>query len=79
MKNAVSELRKFVAPEFIIGTDARLLAGRYARNLGARHALIVTGPRIISAGWVKDVTAGLDAEGVRSTIFADVSPNPRDH
>jgi alcohol dehydrogenase class IV len=79
MKNAVSELRKFVAPEFIIGTDARLLAGRYARNLGARHALIVTGPRIISAGWVKDVTASLDAEGVRSTIFADVSPNPRDH
>ena len=79
MKNAVSELRKFVAPEFIIGTDARLLAGRYARNLGARHALIVTGPRIISAGWVKDVTASLDAEGVRSTIFADISPNPRDH
>ncbi len=24
------ELRKFVAPEFVIGKDARLLAGRYA-------------------------------------------------
>ena len=41
------ELRKFVAPEFVIGTDARLLAGRYAKNFGAQHVLIVTGPNII--------------------------------
>jgi alcohol dehydrogenase len=79
MKNAVFEMRKFVAPEFVIGTDARMLAGRYARNLGARHVLVVTGPNIIRAGWVKDVTGSLDTEGIRSTIFADVSPNPRDH
>ena len=79
MKNTVFELRKFVAPEFVIGTDARLLAGRYARNLGARHALVVTGPNLIRAGWVKDVTGSLDEEGIRYTIFSDVSPNPRDH
>jgi hypothetical protein len=30
MTAAVRELRKFVAPEFIIGAGARLLAGRYA-------------------------------------------------
>jgi len=79
MKNAVFELRKFVAPEFVIGTDARLLAGRYARNLGTRHALVVTGPNLIRAGWVKDVTGSLDEEGIRHTVFSDVSPNPRDH
>jgi len=78
MKNAVFELRKFVAPEFVIGTDARLLAGRYARNLGARHVLVVTDPRLIQAGWVKDVTESLDEEGIRHTVFSDVSPNPRD-
>jgi alcohol dehydrogenase len=72
------ELRKFVAPEFVIGKDARLLAGRYAKNLGANNVFIVTGPNIISAGWVKDVTESLDAEGIRYTIFSDVRPNPRD-
>jgi alcohol dehydrogenase class IV len=79
MKNPVFELRKFVAPEFVIGTDARLLAGRYARNLGARHALVVTDPCLICAGWVKDVTESLEVEGIRHTVFSDVSPNPRDH
>ena len=72
------ELRKFVAPEFIIGVDARLLAGRYAKNFGIRNALVVTDPNIISAGWVKDVTGSLDAEGIRYTIFSGVTPNPRD-
>ena len=73
-----AELRKFVAPEFIIGADARMLAGRYAKNFGARHILVVTGPHIISAGWVKDVTGSLDAEGIGHTLFSGVTPNPRD-
>ena len=73
------ELRKFVAPEFIIGEKARLLAGRYARNLGARHPLVVTGPNVEKAGWTADVIRSLEDEGIRSTLFSDVSPNPRDH
>ena len=72
------ELRKFVAPEFVIGTDARLLAGRYAKNLGARHVLVVTGPNLIREGWVKGVTDCLEEEGIDYTIFSGVSPNPRD-
>ncbi|MFA4825036.1 MAG: alcohol dehydrogenase-like regulatory protein ErcA [Methanoregula sp.] len=78
MTSALAELRKFVAPEFIIGADARLLAGRYAKNFGARHVFIVTGPHVIGAGWVKDVTGSLDAEGIGHTIFSGVTPNPRD-
>ena len=73
------ELRKFVAPEFVIGADARLLAGRYAKNYGARHVLVVTGPHVIQAGWVKDVTTGLEEEGLNHTIFSAITPNPRDH
>jgi len=73
------ELRKFVAPEFVIGADARLLTGRYAKNFGARHVLVVTGPHVIQAGWVKDVTGSLDEEGIDHTIFSSVTPNPRDH
>jgi len=72
------EMRKFVAPEFVTGSDARCLAGRYAKNLGAAHVLVVTGPNIIKAGWVGDVTKSLDSEGIEYTIFSDVTPNPRD-
>jgi alcohol dehydrogenase len=78
MTTPSADLRKFVAPEFVLGADARMLAGRYAKNYSTRHVLIVTGPNIIRAGWVKDVTDSLDAEGIRHTIFSEVTPNPRD-
>jgi alcohol dehydrogenase len=74
----IFDLRKFVAPEFVIGTDARLLAGRYAKNFSARHVLVVTSPDIIQAGWVRDVIASLDDEGIDHTLFSGVSSNPRD-
>ena len=73
------ELRKFVAPEFVIGMDARLLAGRYAKNFGATNVFVVTGPNIIKAGWVNDVTESLDHEGIHYTLFSDITPNPRDY
>ena len=79
MTTPSGELRKFVAPEFIIGKDARLLAGRYAKNFNARHVFIVTGPHVTSAGWVEDVIQSLDTEGIGHSIFSGVTPNPRDH
>ncbi|MFO7680150.1 MAG: alcohol dehydrogenase-like regulatory protein ErcA [Chloroflexota bacterium] len=71
------ELRKFVAPEFVFGVDARQLAGQYARNLGARKALVVTDPGVAAAGWTADVTASLDAVHIPHVIFDQVTPNPR--
>lgn len=78
MKPSSFELRKFVAPEFIIGEGARNLAGRYAKNLGAEHVFIVTGPKIIRAGWVADVINGLKNEEIEQTVFSSITPNPRD-
>lgn len=72
------ELKKFVVPEFIYGKDARLLAGRYAKNLGARKILIVTDPGIVKAGWVSELIDSLEAAKLNYSIFQDVSPNPRD-
>lgn len=72
------ELKKFVVPEFIYGKDARLLAGRYAKNLGARKILIVTDPGIIKAGWVSELIDSLEAAKLKYSIFQEVSPNPRD-
>lgn len=72
------ELRKFVAPEFVFGTGAVSLVGRYAANFGARKPLVVTDAGIIAAGLTKKAMAYLEAENIESVTFSDVSQNPRD-
>jgi alcohol dehydrogenase class IV len=72
------ELRKFVAPEFVFGIDARKLVGRYARNLGAARVLLVTDPGVLRAGWAEEAAAGLRDEHIEVALFSGVSPNPRD-
>ncbi|MFZ5810733.1 MAG: alcohol dehydrogenase-like regulatory protein ErcA [Thermodesulfobacteriota bacterium] len=76
---ATTELRKFVAPEFVFGPGSARLAGRYAKNLRCRKALVVTGPNLIRLGWAGQVIDSLREAGVATTIFADVTPNPRDY
>ncbi len=71
------ELRKFVAPEYIFGVGARRLAGRYAKNLGARKVLVVSDPGVVAAGWTGDVTEALEEAGIAYALFTGVSPNPR--
>lgn len=71
------ELRKFVAPECVLGAGARQLAGSYAGNLGARKVLVVTDPGVAAAGWTEDVISGLRDEGLAYAVFDDVVPNPR--
>jgi alcohol dehydrogenase class IV len=73
------ELRKFVAPEFIIGLDARSLSGRYAKNLGAENVLVVTQPEIIREVWFRDVIKSLDEAGIGHSLFSGITPNPRDN
>ncbi|HOT14849.1 MAG TPA: iron-containing alcohol dehydrogenase [Bacteroidales bacterium] len=75
--NIQLELRKFVAPEFIFGLDARMLAGRYVKKLGAKKVLVVTDAGIHTAGWANDVLETLDDEKLSYQIFSEVSPNPR--
>lgn len=71
------ELRKFVAPEFIFGINARKLVGRYARNFGARKVLVVTDPGVAAAGWANEAMATLKEAGVEVAVFPDVSSNPK--
>jgi len=72
------ELRKFVAPELVFGLDARLLAGRYAKNFGARKVLVVSDPGIIAAGWLDDILEILAREGLQFEIYSNISPNPKE-
>jgi alcohol dehydrogenase len=73
------ELRKFVAPEFVYGSGALTLIGRYARNFGAHKVLVVTDPGLIEAGWAGKAMASLDAEHIPWAMFQDVTPNPKDY
>jgi len=70
-------LRKFVAPEFVFGVGARRLAGRYAKNLGGRKILVVSDPGVVAAGWTRDVTDSLEAEGLPFALFTGVTSNPK--
>lgn len=71
-------LRKCVTPEFIFGTGARNLAGKYAKNLGAKRVLLVSDIGVQNAGWVDDVIASLNKASLSYTLFTDIVPNPRD-
>ncbi|HOW63790.1 MAG TPA: iron-containing alcohol dehydrogenase [Candidatus Paceibacterota bacterium] len=73
------ELRKFVAPEFVYGLQARHLAGRYVRNWGAHRVMVVTDPGVIAAGWTEEMVRSLEQEGIHFVVFKEISPNPRDH
>jgi len=72
-----SRLRKFVAPEFVYGSGARMLAGQYARNFGAHRVLLVTDPGVVRAGYADEVLQTLTEVGISVHLFDQVSPNPR--
>ncbi|MGO9110317.1 MAG: alcohol dehydrogenase-like regulatory protein ErcA [Thermoguttaceae bacterium] len=71
------ELRKFVAPEVLFGVGALHLAGQYGRSLGGSKALVVSDPGVLAAGWVQQVLVSVEAAGLESTLFTQVTPNPR--
>ena len=77
MSTTISKLRKFVAPEIIFGIEARKLAGKYSKNLGATNVLLVSDPGVIAAGWTNDVIRSLELETLNYTLFSSVTPNPR--
>lgn len=66
-----------MAPEFIYGSGARMLAGQYARNFGARKVLLVTDPGVVRAGYAGEVLETLTGVGISVHLFDQVSPNPR--
>jgi len=78
MPTDISKLRKFIAPEVIYGQGSSSVTGQYAANLGLTHCLVVTDPGVLAAGWADKVVSSLKKNGIRTTIFSQVSPNPRD-
>ncbi len=57
-----------------LGAVQRL--GELAGGLGARRALLVSDPGVLSAGHVDTARAALEAAGVQVQVFTDVAENP---
>jgi len=71
-------LRKFLCPEFVFGSGAVSLAGRYAEHMGASRVLLVTDPGVQESGWASAVISSLDGQGIPYDVYDHVLPNPRD-
>jgi alcohol dehydrogenase len=71
------ELRKFVAPEFVFGSGARFLLGRYLKNFGAKKVFLVTDPGIVSSGWLDEIIGALESEDYEYEIYSNIKSNPR--
>jgi alcohol dehydrogenase len=79
MTSDALELRKFVVPEFVYGTGALTLIGRYARNFGAKKALVVTDPGVAETVWLEHALASLKDADISWVIFKEVTQNPKDY
>jgi alcohol dehydrogenase class IV len=70
---------KFLAPEIVFGDGAVELLGRYAQNFGAKGVLVVTDSGMTATGLADRVVQILQSAGMRTVVYDQVSPNPRDY
>lgn len=77
-RNILLEIRKFVAPEYLFGVNARLLAGQYCKNLGVRKLFFATDNQVKNTQWFNEIEEQLKKEGIEYIVFSSISPNPRD-
>ncbi|WP_462280988.1 alcohol dehydrogenase-like regulatory protein ErcA [Salinivirga cyanobacteriivorans] len=73
------EPRKFVAPEYIFGADARKMAINYVKKLAGEKILLVTDGGLLQTPWIKEIEDDLQLNEIDYIIFHDISPNPRDN
>ena len=82
MKNQINielELRKFVAPEYVFGVDARKLATNYCKKHGAKKVFLVTDAGLLSSQWLKEITQSFIDNQIDYITYLKISPNPRDY
>ncbi len=73
----LSRLYTYHAPtRLVFGHDAVTRTGTEIAALGGTSALLVTDPGVVAAGLLEPVLAACEREGVRTTVFDAVEPNP---
>jgi alcohol dehydrogenase class IV len=69
---------KFVIPEVIFGIGTLAEVGAAVRRVGGRRPLLVSDPGVLAAGWVERAVPHLTDVRVRSRLWHDLTPNPKD-
>lgn len=69
------ELRKYVLPEIIMGSDVRLLAGNYFKSLKIKKVLVVTDKVIFNQPWFTEVMLSIKHSGIEHLVFDTITPN----
>ncbi len=60
----------------LFGAGSARLSGQEAKSFVSDRILLVTDPGVVSAGLTRAVEASLEAQGIRSQIFSELSSNP---
>jgi 1,3-propanediol dehydrogenase len=72
-------ISKFVTPEIIFGRGALSQIGESAVRLGASRVFVVSDTGVIDAGWIDPALEYLQAAGLATEVFADLTTNPKDY
>lgn len=73
------KINKFVMPEVIFGSGAIHQVGESCLRLGARRVLIVSDQGVLHAGWLEIVLDSCQKAGLTSSVFFDLTTNPKDY
>jgi 1,3-propanediol dehydrogenase len=69
---------KFVIPEVIFGIGTLAEVGGAVRRVGGHRPMLVSDPGVLAAGWVERALPHLADVRVRSRLWHDLTPNPKD-
>lgn len=75
---ASMELRKFVVPEVVVGSEASLLIGRYLTHFGSKKAMVVTDRKVQEQHWFHQIIQSISEVGIEVYVFDEATSNPKD-
>jgi alcohol dehydrogenase class IV len=69
---------KFVIPDVIFGIGTLAEVGGAVRRVGGHRPMLISDPGVLAAGWVDRALPYLADVRVRSRLWHDLTPNPKD-
>ena len=78
-KESMYGISKFVAPEFIFGTDSIGYVKRYLKNFSLTSPIVVTDSGLLKAGWANIIFKQLEEINIKYCVFKDITENPKDY
>jgi alcohol dehydrogenase class IV len=78
-EESMYKISKFVAPEFIFGTDSINYVKRYIKNFSLTSPVVITDSGLLKSSWARTIFKQLEELDIRYCIYDRVSENPKDY